>query len=56
MICEKILLDHLRVIQLGLVRDEPEPMIPPQRIYCITSQDQAPGIRKALPQCDVTAP
>jgi mannose-1-phosphate guanylyltransferase len=27
-----------------------EPMIPPERIYCITSKDQAAGIRKALPQ------
>ena len=27
-----------------------EPLIPPERIFCITSQSQAAGIRRALPQ------
>ena len=27
-----------------------EPLIPPERIFCITSQSQAPGIRRALPR------
>jgi len=30
--------------------DRIAPLIPPERIFCITSQSQAPGIRRALPQ------
>ena len=30
--------------------DRIEPMVPPERVYCITSKSQAPAIRRALPR------